>query len=114
MSARIDTSEAQGLLAQVWFAAPAASATVVNLSPSNPQPTVIAVTGQLFAGPVAFFTDSDTSQTLSNFNATISWGDGFPSSPGTIIPLSTPGLFEVVGPTSTPTSAPILSGSNSS
>ena len=95
VSAGID-SQAQGLLAQVWFA-PAASATVVNLSPSNPQPTVIAIPGQLFAGPVAFFTDSDTSQTVSNFNATISWGDALPDSPGTIIPLSTPGLFEVVG-----------------
>ncbi len=99
VSAGID-SQTQGLLAQVWFA-PAASATVVGLSPSNPQPTVSATAGQLFAGPVAFFTDSNTAQTESAFDATIDWGDGTSESPGTIIPLSTTGgtggLFEIVG-----------------
>jgi uncharacterized protein (TIGR03118 family) len=99
VSAGID-SQSQGLLAQIWFA-PAASATVVGLSPHNPQPTVAATAGQLFAGPVAFFTASDTSQTESTFNATIDWGDGTSESPGTIIPLSAAsgsgGLFEIVG-----------------
>jgi len=99
VSAGID-SQSQGLLAQIWFA-PAASATVVGLTPHNPQPTVSATAGQLFAGPVAFFTDSDTAQTENAFDATINWGDGTSESPGTIIPLSTTGgigsLFEIVG-----------------
>ena len=99
VSAGID-SQTQGLLAQIWFA-PAASATVVGLSPDNPQPTVSATAGQLFAGPVAFFTDSNTSHSANAFTATIDWGDGTPDSPGTIIPLSTTGgtggLFEIVG-----------------
>ena len=89
-------SQTQGLLAQIWFA-PAASATVAGLSPADPQPTVSATAGQLFAGPVAYFTDSDTSQTVSAFDATIDWGDGTSDSPGTIIPLATAGLFEIVG-----------------
>jgi uncharacterized protein (TIGR03118 family) len=89
-------SQTQGLLAQIWFA-PAASATVVGLSPANPQPTVSATAGQLFAGPVAYFTDADTSQTASAFDATIDWGDSTSNSPGTIIPLATAGLFEIVG-----------------
>ncbi len=99
VSAGID-SQTQGLLAQIWFA-PAASATVGTLSPSNPQPAVSATAGQLFAGPVAFFTDADASQNASALGATIDWGDGTSGSPGTIVPLSTVGgtggVFEIVG-----------------
>jgi hypothetical protein len=42
------------------------------------------VSAQVFTGPTAAFTDQSSTGTLSDFSATISWGDST-SSPGTIV-----------------------------
>lgn len=52
-----------------------------------------------------------TSATLSNYVATISWGDGSPNSPGTIQPApNQPGVFQVLG-THTYKSLEVFTGS---
>jgi hypothetical protein len=45
---------------------------------------VSAVEGQPFAGTVATFTDPDPKSTAAEYTATIDWGDGTPTSAGTI------------------------------
>ncbi len=46
--------------------------------------TFSAVEGQSFTATVATFTDPDTSATAAEYTATIDWGDGSPTSAGTI------------------------------
>jgi streptogramin lyase len=46
--------------------------------------------------PIATFTDNSAATNASNFVATIDYGDGT-SGPGTIVPLATPGDYEVMG-----------------
>ena len=115
VSAGID-SQTQGLLAQIWFA-PAASATVVGLSPSNPQPTVSATAGQLFAGPVAFFTDSDTPKPKAPSTPRSTGATALPSPPARSFrspPRAAPGACSrSSAPTSTPAPASIRSGRTS-
>jgi predicted pyridoxine 5'-phosphate oxidase superfamily flavin-nucleotide-binding protein len=48
-----------------------------------------------FNGPVASFSDADTSRTAASFSATIDWGDGSPATAGTITGAS--GSFNVTG-----------------
>jgi plastocyanin len=50
-----------------------------------------------FTQTVASFTDVDPSPVLSNFTATINWGDSSPNSAGTIVGSGTPGTFNVQG-----------------
>ena len=54
-------------------------ATGVDPLPNNFYPTA----GVQFSGPIAYFTDSNTSDPASTFSATINWGDGATSS-GTV------------------------------
>jgi hypothetical protein len=56
---------------------------VISASPVTP-PIAPQTTGVSFTAPVATFTDSYPAPPLSNFAATISWGDGTPTSNGTI------------------------------
>lgn len=56
---------------------------------------VTATEGTAFTGPVATITDLDTSATASEYSATIDWGDGTPTSAGTI--TGTGGNFTVSG-----------------
>jgi hypothetical protein len=56
--------------------------------------TFTANLGQAFSGTVATFTDSDTSNVASDFNATINWGDGT-TTPGVI--TDTAGVISVSG-----------------
>lgn len=57
--------------------------------------TLTATTGVAFTGTVATFTSADPAATASQFTATINYGDGTSSSPGTVI--AAPGGFIVVG-----------------
>jgi hypothetical protein len=57
---------------------------------------VSAVEGAEFVGTVATFTVPDTAATLDEFSASIDWGDGSPSSTGTVVP-SWSGSFSVQG-----------------
>jgi hypothetical protein len=53
--------------------------------PISPQGTTFTSTeGKAVSGTVATFTDPDPSSTAAEYNATIDWGDGSPSSAGTI------------------------------
>jgi large repetitive protein len=55
------------------------------LTASATQPTVPAQTeGAAFSGPVASFTDANATAPLSDFVATIDWGDGSPTSLGSL------------------------------
>jgi hypothetical protein len=74
-----------------WTTATIADA---KLSPSATQPTVTPTEAALFTvpvfapplfrGPVASFTDANTTAPVGDFTATIDWGDGTPPSIGTI------------------------------
>lgn len=57
---------------------------------------VQAVEGAQFSGDVATITDKDTSQTASNYVASIGWGDGSQSA-GSVVSGPTPGTFRVTG-----------------
>ncbi len=57
--------------------------------------TLTATTGVAFTGTVASFTSADPAANASQFTATINYGDGASSSPGTVI--AAPGGFIVVG-----------------
>src|SRR5262249_28627060 len=60
-------------------------------------PNPIIFTFPPFSGQVATFTDADPNGTLTDYSATINWGDGV-KTPGTITMSSTtPGLFLVNG-----------------
>jgi len=53
--------------------------------PIAAQPVTFAATeGQTFSGPVATFTDPDTTATAAEYSATIDWGDSTPTTTGTI------------------------------
>jgi len=54
------------------FSLSGTAAVVLAVTPVN----ISTVEGANFSGPVATFTDNDTSQPASNFTATIDWGDG--------------------------------------
>jgi hypothetical protein len=51
----------------------------------------------VFSGPVAEFSDANTSATIADYTATIDWGDGTTPSTGTIVALAPAGVFEVTG-----------------
>jgi hypothetical protein len=57
---------------------------------------VTATEGIAFNGTVATFTDPDTNATASEYSATIDWGDGSPTSAGTVSG-PTAGTFTVTG-----------------
>jgi hypothetical protein len=54
------------------FSLSGTAAVVLVVTPVN----ISTIEGANFSGPVAIFTDNDTSQPASNFAATIDWGDG--------------------------------------
>ena len=58
----------------------------------------------LFSGTVATFTDTNTSNTVADFTATINWGDGTPVSAGTV--TGSAGNFSVSGSHTYATSGP--------
>ncbi len=58
--------------------------------------TFTAAENVAFNGQVATFTDSDAGAVAGDFTATISWGDGTPDTPGTIV-AGTGGGFSVRG-----------------
>ena len=51
----------------------------------------------LFSGPVAIFSDANTAAPVTDFKATIDWGDGTGPTLGTVVPLAPAGTFEVIG-----------------
>ena len=53
--------------------------------------------GQTFSNEVALFLDNDPSLTVGSFSADIDWGDGKPSTPGTITRSSNSGPYQVTG-----------------
>ncbi|GAC1465783.1 MAG: hypothetical protein NVSMB9_05700 [Isosphaeraceae bacterium] len=55
-----------------------------NLVSATPQPTVSPTEGIPFTGPVASFNDVNPGAPLSDFTATIDWGDGTPASAGVL------------------------------
>ncbi len=66
------------------------------LAPSNPQPTVSATEGANTGSvPVATFTDGNPTATVADFTATIDWGDGSPTSLGSVTEAA--GVFTVSG-----------------
>ncbi len=67
------------------------------LVPANPQPTVTIGENNLFSGPVGTFQDLNPFSSLTDFTATIDWGDGSPNSVGTVQATSTPNVYQVVG-----------------
>jgi|SRR5579863_2115458 len=56
---------------------------------------VAATEGKPFSGAVATFVDPDASATASEYSATIDWGDGSPTSSGTV--SGSPSLFTISG-----------------
>src|SRR4029077_14894695 len=64
---------------------PSITATGTSVAPTE---------GQAFHGAVATFTDSDMNATVSNFTATVVWGDGTTTS-GTVQAAN--GGFQVIG-----------------
>jgi hypothetical protein len=56
-----------------------------------------ATTNQPFTGTVATFTDADPNGTVSDYTATITWGDGNMSAGVVSADVSTPGQFDVTG-----------------
>ena len=74
----------------------ATSTAEVSDAPLSAQPAAISTTaGQQFSGPVATFTDPDTSGGTMAYSATINWGDGT-SSPGAVT-ANQSGGFAVTG-----------------
>lgn len=66
------------------------------LSPLYPGPTRLQATeGHLYDGPIGTFTDANLTDTPANFTATIDWGDGSATSPGTVTGAN--GQFTVSG-----------------
>ena len=75
-----------------------AAITDAPLAAAATQPTVNTTEGISFTLPVASFTDSNPGGTVSDFKATIDWGDGTPRSNGTISQPGGPGTpFIVTG-----------------
>ncbi len=73
-----------------------ASVADAPLAPSNPQPTVSATEGANTGSvPVATFTDGNPTATVADFTATIDWGDGSPTSLGSVTEAA--GVFTVSG-----------------
>ncbi len=83
----------------LFLAVIAISATASVCGPNNPDcpppppveqqitasgSSISATEGASFSGTVATFTDPDTAATASEYSATINWGDGSPTSSGTI------------------------------
>ena len=66
---------------------------------ANPQPVVTINEGAYFSGPVARFQEiyGTFAEPITDFTATIDWGDGSPNQVGTIVPTGTPGVYQVVG-----------------
>jgi uncharacterized repeat protein (TIGR01451 family) len=58
--------------------------------------TLIETPGSSFTATVAHFTDADPNGTVSDYSATINWGDGTSPSAGTIVP-NLAGGFDVAG-----------------
>jgi hypothetical protein len=83
-------------------AAPIARAAAANMivvadAPLTAVTTAIhPIEGIPFTSTVATFTDANPSGTVSDFTATIDWGDGSPPSPGTVT-SNGPGRFSVAG-----------------
>jgi hypothetical protein len=76
------------------------TATVADaaLTASPTQPTITTVAeGEHFTGAVASFTDGNSFATAADFAATIDWGDGSPTSLGTISQIGGVGAFFVNG-----------------
>jgi len=57
---------------------------------------ITASAGVVFNGPVASFAVNDPARVPANYTATINWGDGTPTTIGTILP-NTSGGYDVVG-----------------
>ncbi len=77
--------------------ATARSTAVVVDAPLNAEPAdVSGVEGQTFSGVVAAFTDADPNGTVTDYRATITWGDGAKTT-GTVTLDDDTGLFEVAG-----------------
>ena len=93
--------QTQGLLGAIAFS-PGATATVAALTPSATQPAVATTEDQVFSGPVASFTNSNPTSTVSEYNyVSIDWGDGTPNSAGTVSQPGGPGTAFLVSGTHT-------------
>ena len=102
--------QTQGLFGAIAFS-PGASATVAGLIPSATQPTVSTTEGSAFSGPVASFTNTDPTSTISQYSyVTIDWGDGTPASAGTVSQPGGPGTAFLVSGTHTYADAGVNGG----
>jgi uncharacterized repeat protein (TIGR01451 family) len=72
------------------------TATVHESVLSQDSPTVSAVEGEPFSGVVAHFSDPGTADLPSEFTATILWGDGSPTTSGTLVSTGG-GNFDISG-----------------
>jgi len=71
------------------------------LSEVTPEPDVVVTEGRPFTAAVASFNDANPNAPLSDFRATIDWGDGTAPSAGFIVPSGGPGSAFLVGGTHT-------------
>ncbi len=86
-------------------------ATVAALTPSATQPAVATTEDQVFSGPVASFTNSNPTSTISEYNdVLIDWGDGTPDSAGTVSQPNGPGTAFLVSGTHTYADAGVNAG----
>ena len=84
--------------------APLTAGTPVVLTPNTGVAAPIAAFPGAFLPAdtvVATFTDANTFATTADFRTNIDWGDGSPTSTGTVVATATPGLFDVIGGPST-------------
>ena len=84
----------------LWFTESSANQIgqiVISPSIANPTGTPVTVPATVTSTfPIATFTNNSTTTNASNFVVTIDYGDGN-TGPGTILPLATPGTYEVIG-----------------
>ncbi len=103
-------SQTQGLLGSIAFST-GANATVAALSASPTQPLVSTTEDQVFSGPVASFTNSNPTSTVSEYNyVSIDWGDGTPDSAGSVSQPGGPGTAFLVSGTHTYADAGVNGG----
>ena len=77
------------------------SATIADAPPvaAATQPPVTTTEGQPFSGAVAAFSaiSGIYARPITDFTATIDWGDGTAPTQGTLVATATPGVYQVTG-----------------
>ena len=98
----VDVSDAGGAITVISSTALIADA-LLAFPPQQPISTIEAAiypvpvfAPPLFSGPVAYFTDADPTAPVTDFTATIDWGDGTSPTSGTVV-AGPSGTFQVNG-----------------